>query len=204
MSPSHSPSRARLIPAAVLVVPAVLLILDNAAFRALEARTAQPLVGLLVRSGPSRAVGDVLFFGLGTPDGVGLRITAGCTTVVLLVPFLLVMAAVTARSTVPLSRVITATAIGSALLIAVNLIRLTGIAWATSRWGLTPGFEVSHFLVGSIFAIVGFAGALVLSVRLLVGGARAGGAHRGDRRRRASRRRGPRDARDHEDAFRPT
>lgn len=197
MASALSPSRVRLVPAALLLVPVALIIFDNAAFRALEARSARPLVGLLVRSGGSRAVGDVIFFGLGTNGAVGLRITTGCTTAVLLVPFLLVMAAIAAKSTAPVTRVLTATIVGSAMLIAVNLIRLAGIAWATARWGLTQGFEVSHFLVGSIFAIVGFAGALVLSVRLLVGSAHAGGAQAGDRRRRAGRQRAPRGDGDH-------
>jgi hypothetical protein len=77
------------------------------------------------------------------------------------------------------------------MLVAVNLIRLTGIAWATSIWGLTDGFEISHFLAGSIFAIVGFAAALVISVRLLVGRADAQGAYQRAGRRHSGRHRGP-------------
>ncbi|HEV7195231.1 MAG TPA: hypothetical protein VGN19_04760 [Pedococcus sp.] len=179
------------MPAGFLVVLAALLLVENDAFRSLEARGARPLVGLLTHHGTSRAVGDVIFFGLGTRDALGLKITTGCTTVVLLVPFLLIMAAIAAKSPVPATRVVAAATVGSAMLVAVNLIRLTGIAWATSIWGLTDGFEISHFLAGSIFAIVGFAAALVISVRLLVGRADAQGAYQRAGRRHSGRHRGP-------------
>jgi exosortase/archaeosortase family protein len=191
MAVPHSASPTRLAPAGLLVVLAALLVLENDAFRAFEARSARPLVGLLTHTGTSRAVGDVIFFGLGTDDALGLKITTGCTTVVLLVPFLLIMAAIAAKSPVPVTRVVAAATVGSAMLVVVNLIRLTGIAWATSVWGLTHGFEISHFLVGSIFAIVGFAAALVVSVRLLVGGADPLGAYQRVGRRHSGRHRGP-------------
>jgi exosortase/archaeosortase family protein len=167
----------RWVPAGLLALLAVLLVVENQAIRTVEARCARPLVGLLTPGGGSLAVGDVIFFGLGTRDPVGLRITTGCTTVVLLAPFLLIMAAIAARSPVPVTRVVSAATVGSALLVAVNLIRLTGIAWATSVWGLTHGFEISHFLVGSLVAVAGFAGALVVALRLLVGRAGADGRY---------------------------
>ncbi|QGN58686.1 hypothetical protein GKE56_13280 [Nostocoides sp. HKS02] len=184
-------SRARLVPAGLLAALAVLLVVENEAVRAFEARCAGPLVGMLTRTGASRAVGDVVFFGLGTKDALGLKITTGCTTVVLLAPFLLIMAAIAARSPVPVARVAAAATAGSAMLVAVNVIRLTGIAWATSVWGLAHGFEISHFLVGSIFAILGFAAALVVSVRLLVGGADPRGLYQRVGRAGRGRHRGP-------------
>ena len=185
-------SRARLVPAGLLGALAVLLVVENEAVRTFEARCAGPLVGLLTGSGGSRAVGDVVFFGLGTKDALGLKISTGCTTVVLLTPFLLIMAAIAARSPVPVARVVAAATVGSGMLVAVNVIRLTGIAWATSVWGLAHGFEISHFLVGSIFAILGFAAALVVSVRLLVGGADARGLYQRVGRAPRGRHRGPR------------
>lgn len=174
MAGARAKSRLRLVPVVFLVAAVALLILQNASFRGFEARCARPIVGLVTGAGSSSAVRDVVFFSLGTNHAVGLRITTGCTTVVLLVPYLLIMAAIVAKSTVPVTRILAATAIGAAMLVTVNVLRLTVIAWATSVWGLKRGFEISHFLVGSILALAGFAAAMVVSVRLLTlgGGAR--------------------------------
>lgn len=127
----------------------------------------------LATGGMSGASRDVVVFGLGTDHSAGLRITSGCTTAGLLVPFLLVMAAIVAKSTIPVIRVLVVTAAGALMLLAVNILRLTVIAWATSVWGLDHGFEISHVLVGSILALTGFAATLVISVRLLVRGGNA-------------------------------
>lgn len=173
MTASRAASRIRLLPSALLVACGGLLIVANDAFRSLEARCAQPVVALATGS-TSGAVRDVVFFGLGTDHSTGLRITTGCTTAGLLVPFLLVMAAIVAKSTVPVVRVLVVTALGALMLLAVNVLRLTVIAWATSMWGLGDGFEISHVLIGSILAVAGFAGTLVVSVRLLVRGGKPG------------------------------
>ncbi len=158
----------RWIPALGLLAVVVVIVAANGQFRAVEAWAAQPLVAWVTGGGVA-ATQDVVTFGLGTRSALGLQITPGCSTSVLIAPFLTIMAAVAGKSTVRIPRVMAAASIGAVVLAGVNLVRLSGIAWATSTWGIHPGFEISHYLVGSIFAIMGFAATLMLSVRILTG-----------------------------------
>jgi exosortase/archaeosortase family protein len=153
----------------------VLMVLHGKDVRGFEARACQPLVGLLTTGLHSTiAVGDVVFFGLSSSDTVGLQITNECTTAVLIVPFLLIMGCVALRRSVALTRVLVATVFGVAMLIVVNVIRIGGIGWATYHWGTTTGYQVSHLVVGSLFALAGFALSVIVAIRYLVrGGNRA-------------------------------
>jgi exosortase/archaeosortase family protein len=147
----------------------MLLVLRAAQVRGLEARACLELVGLLTTGlHTTSAVGDVVYFGLRTHDTIGLRITNECTTAVLVIPFLVIMGCLALRSSVALSRVLLATLLGVVMLILVNVLRIGGIAWATYHWGLATGYEVSHLVVGSLFALAGFVLSVMVTFRFLV------------------------------------
>jgi exosortase/archaeosortase family protein len=56
---------------------------------------------------------------------------------------------------------------GAALILVVNMIRVAGIAWATWHYGIT-GYDYSHVFVGSAFSLVGFVGAMLIALWILV------------------------------------
>ncbi len=83
-------------------------------------------------------------------------------------------------------------------MLAVNAFRIVGIAWATWQYGYDPGYKYSHVFVGSACSLVGFVGAILVALWILVwrdrkslaapgglGGSQDAGAapsHRGDYR----------------------
>ena len=73
-------------------------------------------------------------------------------------------------------RFIAATLVGLLLIAAVNLARIGMIAVATVLWKST-GYEWTHILIGTVFALIGIVATFVVMLRIMVG-------------RRDSRRRG--------------
>jgi exosortase/archaeosortase family protein len=49
---------------------------------------------------------------------------------------------------------------------ATNELRILLIAWATQTYGFGLGYEVSHKFAGSVLAIFGFAGGLLLMLKI--------------------------------------
>ncbi len=171
------PRMARVLVLLAYCAAGVLMVVRAKEVRAFEALTCEPLIGLLtVGRDNTAAVGDVVYFGLHTSAAIGLQITNECTTAVLVIPFLLIMGAMALRSSVPVWRVVLATLIGVGMLLAVNIIRIGGIGWATYHWGTTTGYRVSHLVVGSLFALAGFALSVMAAFRILLrGGDRVAG-----------------------------
>lgn len=103
-----------------------------------------------------------------SPDGAVLfDITAECTTLLLIAPLVIVTAALTLHRRTTVGRALLATLTSVSALILVNQVRFGLIAWATQLWGLDPGYEISHRLVGTVFSMLGFAGALLLGLFVL-------------------------------------
>ncbi|MDX3763423.1 archaeosortase/exosortase family protein [Streptomyces sp. AK02-04a] len=129
----------------------------NEWFRSAEAAAGEHVIGL-VTTGTTSLDWDsaVTFFGLGTPHAMGLRITAGCSSAMLIIPLLLVGAGfmLSRRSTI--SRILTGTVIGAAVLVATNQVRIALIASFSQKWG-EEGFGWAHTVVGSILSLVGVA-----------------------------------------------
>lgn len=167
---SRGRRRLRLAVSFVLVAAAVALVVWNTAFRGIEASLFAPLAGFVVASGNSGTSGTILYVGLGRTTAFGLQITGECTTAVLLVPVLLVVTMFTLFTRIPLGRVALALLTATLALLLVNAVRVAIIAYSTWHWGVDPGFRISHVMVGSAFAMVGFAGSMILAVWVLVHG----------------------------------
>ncbi|MEU2718304.1 archaeosortase/exosortase family protein [Streptomyces sp. NPDC007205] len=151
------PPYLRLVLATVLLLTAGALFGFNEWFRSAEAAAGEHVIGLVTTGTTALDWGEaVTFFGLGTPHAMGLRITAGCSSAMLIIPLLLVGAGfmLSRRSTV--SRILAGTGIGAALLIATNQVRIGLIASFSQRWG-EEGFGWAHAVVGSLLSLVGVA-----------------------------------------------
>lgn len=146
----------------------------------LEARLVAATLAPLADGGTA-ASGNVTYFGIGTAAVHGIQITPMCSSVVLVVPLLLlsaVLALVTRGSRT--GSVAVGLAASVVLVIACNTLRYLGSALALQGWG-EQGFDVVHEYAGSLFVIAGFAVAFLLQLRLAL--------------RRPRRRRGRRSAR---------
>ncbi|MFF0226958.1 archaeosortase/exosortase family protein [Streptomyces sp. NPDC004629] len=165
------PSYLRLGLAAALLLTAGALYAFNEWFRSVEAALGEHVVGL-VTTGNTALSWDqaVTFFGLGTQHAMGLRITAGCSSAMLIIPLLLVGAGFMLSRRAPVARILAGTAIGAALLILTNQLRFGLIALFSQKWGY-EGFGWAHTVIGSIVSLVGVA--VSVTVLLLVAMRRA-------------------------------
>jgi exosortase/archaeosortase family protein len=103
-----------------------------------------------------------------SPDGpLKFNITVECTCLVMIIPILVVCGGLLLQRSTRVSRVLLAMLVAVTGLIVVNQLRLGMLAWATQNWGIDPGYEVSHKLVGSILGIAGFALALLVAVKIM-------------------------------------
>lgn len=167
---------ARVILGVALTAAAALLILGQQTFRYAEAATMSALLNPFVPGGVF-AFGDHFVIRQDALHYLGLQITVECTTLVLLVPLLLFAAGVIMfLRRVTWVRFIAATLVGLLLIAVVNLARIGMIAVATVLWKST-GYEWTHILIGTVFALIGIVATFVVMLRIMVG-------------RRDSRRRG--------------
>lgn len=151
------PPYLRLLLAAALLLTAVVLFGFNEWFRSAEAAAGEHVIGWVTTGTTALDWGEaVTFFGLGTQHAMGLRITAGCSSAMLIIPLLLVGAGfmLSRRSTI--SRILAGTGIGAAVLIVTNQVRIGLIASFFQKWG-AEGFGWAHAVVGSILSLVGVA-----------------------------------------------
>lgn len=151
------PPYLRIAIAASFAAIATALYAFNEWFRSVEAAAGERSIKL-VTDGHTATIWDqaVTLFGLGTSHAMGLRITAGCSSALLILPLLLVGAGfmISQRSTIP--RILAGTGIGAAVLIVTNQLRLCLIAWFSQQWG-DEGFGWAHTVVGSLLSLVGVA-----------------------------------------------
>jgi exosortase/archaeosortase family protein len=161
--------RSRLGPPLGLLLYAfsALLAVENDMFRRAEMRIAGPAAGALVGDYHVRFIASSAYFHLGTPHGFGLNLTAECTSALLLIPLFVMMGSFMIFTSLSLRRQFVAVLAGAALILVVNMIRVAGIAWATWHYGIT-GYDYSHVFVGSAFSLVGFVGAMLIALWILV------------------------------------
>lgn len=138
---------------------------SEAGFRALEASVAASWLNVFVP--PVTSSGTGYLVPIADTGVVLLRVTPECSVLLLIVPILLVLSFFSLHGRTPLSRVILAAVVTTAGLLVVNQIRLGVIAVATNIWGMDPGYELSHVLVGSLIGILGFVGALLASLLIM-------------------------------------
>jgi exosortase/archaeosortase family protein len=144
-------------------------IADAASARAVEARVAAVVVGP-VTSGRTGSVGDVILTGLGTHTSMGLQITNECTVLLLIVPMLFLAGLILLFRRFKIRNVLFGLFMGVLVVGLTNQLRIMLIAWATQNYGFGLGYELTHKFIGSVLAILGFAGGLLLMLRLVPGG----------------------------------
>lgn len=152
-----TPARAGVF--ALLLMACGGMLWSEAGFRALEASVAARWLDVVVP--PVSSSGPGYLVPIGDTGVVMLRVTPECSVLLLIIPILLVLSFFSLHGRTPLPRVIFAAVAASAGLFVVNQFRLGVIAVATNIWGMDPGYELSHVLVGSIIGILGFVGALL-------------------------------------------
>lgn len=144
------------------------LAIANDSFRQLEVRAIKPVADLATGLNGTQATKTVIFFGLGTRQAFGLNLTVECTSALLLIPLLVMMGSFAIFTRLGLRRQLTALFVGAFLILSVNALRVGIIAWATWKYGYDPGYKLSHVFVGSAFSLVGFVGAMLTALWILV------------------------------------
>lgn len=160
----------------VLVAVGVSLLLYETVVRADEASLAGHWFGLFL-AGPVQTSRDLVFFDWSKGPLVAVQITQECTVALLAGPLLFLGAGLLAFTRAAWHRLLVGLAVGLAVVIAVNQVRLALIAVSTQHWGIS-GYDVSHKFVGTVLVLAGFTLAVLLTIRIAVRtrrGAHAGG-----------------------------
>jgi exosortase/archaeosortase family protein len=168
----------RLVIALVLVAGVTAIAFGHQEVRHLEAVIADLWIDKVAPQG-SMIWGDSFLLHLSETKIIAFRITAECTIAILAAPILAFSAAMIGFTRVRAWRWLVALLAGLGLIVLVNQLRLGLIAWATLNYGLDVGYEISHTLVGSIMAIVGFAASILMMLVIMTGKRRRGRAKEG-------------------------
>lgn len=167
-TPLRPRSSAQAIAGLAMFAFALWLAMEDATWRHFEAKLATPVTGFITGRHGATTSHSLVWFALGTHRAFGLQITNECTSALLLIPLLVMMGSFTAFSRVPLRRNLLALAVGASIMLLVNILRVIGISWSTWKWGLDPGYKYSHVFVGSAMSLVGFVGAMLIALWVLV------------------------------------
>lgn len=133
-----------------------LLMAHHAAVRDLEATLAAVTTGWATGTDTASAPGHQVFLWLvGTPSVRGLTVTPECTSAFIAGPILVVGGVLALSRRLPIPRLLTGVSLAVLVVLAVNVARLTLIAFATYEWGPQRGFWWSHVIAGSIVTIAG-------------------------------------------------
>lgn len=166
-SPSPHQKYLSRITVGVLLAIGVALVAMHSAYRSAEIRMAAVLIDLVTSSGVEVVPGrQTVYFGLGTGHAIGLRITPECTSAFLVVPLLVVAAAMLGLRPRIARRVLASLGIAVVVLILVNQLRVLTLVWLISSFGRERGYYLGHTLFGSMVSVFGGAAALVLFVWL--------------------------------------
>ncbi len=173
-TPLRPRSTPQLVAGLAMYLGAIWLAFADVPFRHFEALLATPVTGLVTGGKGAVTSHDIVFFALGTNRAFGLKITEECTSALLLIPLLVMMGSFTVFSRLPLRRDLVALVVGAGLMMFVNMLRVALIGFSTYHWGMDPGYRYSHVFVGSAFSLIGFVGAMLLAMWVLVRTERAG------------------------------
>lgn len=141
-----------------------------------EAALAQSWLGWTME-GPVGHVHDMITFPWISGPIIGMQISQQCTVAYLLGPMCLLAALLTALTRSSLIRLAVGLLVGTGLLVIVNQVRVAIIAMSTQHWGIS-GYDVTHKLVGTLVALIGFTTAALVMIMVATGRRRTRGQHR--------------------------
>ena len=152
--PRRRASATQLVLAALLAGAAVALVVLLEKAVQVEAHVFAHAIPAVL--GTSAVLGDhaTLTIGAGGPMLFSMTVGLACSIVLLLVPFLLIAAALLSAGRISVLRAVFAVAVGAVLLEAVNTARVVVIAALTIGDGVN-GFGWGHTLVGSVIVLAG-------------------------------------------------
>jgi exosortase/archaeosortase family protein len=150
-----------------LLILAVGLVVIQKFYRTAEITLAAGILRVLVGSGVDTAPErQVVYFGLDTDHPIGLKMTPECTSAFLVLPLIVVGAAMVALRPWIGRRVLIALGVGAAALIIVNQLRVLLMVGLVASLGIDRGYYWGHTMLGSMVSVFGGAAALVLFVWL--------------------------------------
>lgn len=150
-----------------LIALAVVLVVGHRAYQTAEIGLAGIVLGVFTPGGVYVVAGrQAVYFGLGTTHPLGLQMTPECTSAFLVIPLLLVGAALIALRPRISRRVLFSLAVATVVLIVVNQLRILALAGLVGWLGTDRGYYWGHTMIGSLVSVIGGAIALVLFVWL--------------------------------------
>ncbi|MDO5627158.1 MAG: hypothetical protein Q4G43_02445 [Mobilicoccus sp.] len=159
----------RALLAFAFLAAAALVLLVQEPFVQAEAQAAATLAraGLV---GEAASAGPIVWVGIGTADVMAMRITALCSTIVLVTPVLLLGAALLyGLRRAHLHRILGGIAVGLALVLVANQARYLMLGWLGTTFG-HRAFLLGHHWIGAIGVLALFALSLFLTVKIAAGG----------------------------------
>lgn len=161
-SPSRAVQPPRVGLAAVILVGAGVMIWGSRVLRSGELAIA----GVVMSLGAGHTVvyqpGRIVFFETDGARTVGLQITASCTAIFLMVPFVVLAAFMVLLPRTRIDRVLLGMVVGGLVVFWLNQLRLLIIAWATRLFGVGEGFDWAHIMAGAIVTTLSMLIALFL------------------------------------------
>ena len=162
----HSDLSSRVVALALLGASAALVV-ANQAYREAEVSLAGLLLGAIGPDGVAVvAERQTVYFGLGSDTPLGLRMTPECTSAFLVLPLLVIGAAMIALRPRITRRVLVALGAAAVAVVVVNQFRVLTLVGLVEWLGVDTGYHWGHTLLGSVVSVFGGAAALVLFVRL--------------------------------------
>jgi exosortase/archaeosortase family protein len=150
---------------------AVVLLVRETWYRGVEAAVAGDTIkdwlGYPVLIARARQTVFFAFHGTGPAHMLGLQVTLGCSSDLLLIPILLTTGILLCVGPASPVRVLFAAAMAAVIVVLVNMLRLVMIAALVSSWGVPAGFGWGHTLFGSVLTLFGMFAALVAFVLVL-------------------------------------
>lgn len=98
----------------------------------------------------------------------GVSLTSGCTIGPILGVFFLAAGLVSWFRAFPVHRIFLGGIQLTVMFLLANQLRIAAIVASMRRWGFERGYEFSHVFLGSAITTLGFVGAVVVFVRLVI------------------------------------
>jgi exosortase/archaeosortase family protein len=161
-------SAARVAATGMLVGLIVFITTRQVLYRGWEARIAGLIAGPVTGT-PTSAVPETATFYLhsGQADMFGLRITPECSSAIVTSVLVGITALLTATTRLRISRLARAAVAAIVAFWALNLGRMTIIAYSTNEWGRGAGFHWSHVWAGTAVTVVGGCAAFMTYLAVL-------------------------------------